>query len=230
MNTKTKKLNLSGNKLKTIDVKAFWTNQTNNKTIHNDLIYLNLADNKIENIEIGTFDPLNNLKSLYLNNNRISNIKSYLIVNLNKLNYVSMASNDLKNLPTKWIPKNLKTLDIRGNKIKSLSRDVFKGASKLNKLHMSADNIQIEYDTFIDTNALKVINVSPKKKCTCDYNWYLNTKSESKVCNMRKNKYGSIRKYLIAECKESIPGLYIYIYIYIYIYMCVCNTYLYIYT
>ena len=192
----------------TIHPKAFWTSESNNTTTHTELKYLNLDDNKIKYIKSGKFDPLINLVSLNLNNNKLSNIDNKLIVNLNTLEYFSIENNELIHLPTKWLPCNLKHLDIRGNELEYISINTFEGAYDLNRIDLSLNNITIEYNTFSNLTKLTHINeyTINLDTCTCKLIWYLNTKSNSTVCDNSNNKYASIREYLKEECKEHIAG------------------------
>ena len=89
-----------------------------------------------------------------------------------------------------------------------MSIDTFEGAFNLNRIRLSPNNINIEYNTFSNLTKLTYIGVFHNDLiCTCKYIWYLNTKSNSKVCENSNNKYASIREYLNEECK--LPGKYI---------------------
>ena len=205
LNIKTFYIDLSNNKIVTIHPKAFWKSESNNKTTHTELKHLYLNYNYIKYIKSGTFDPLINLENLYLYRNKLSNIDNTFIVNLNKLTHFYISHNELTQLPTKWLPNSLQYLDIEGNAIEYMSIDTFEGAFNLNKIVLSLNNITIEYNTFINLTKLTSIIVYPSDlECTCKYIWYLNTKSNSKVCDNSNNKYASIREYLKEECK--LPG------------------------
>ena len=146
-----------------------------------------------------------NLENLYLYNNKLSNIDNTFIVNLNKLIHFDIGNNELTQLPTKWLPNSLQNLDIYGNTIEYMSIDTFEGAFNLNNIWLSPNNITIEYNTFINLTKITSIVVYPSDlECTCKYIWYLNTKSNNKVCDNSNNKYASIREYLKEECK--LPG------------------------
>ena len=206
LNIKTVTLLFSNNEIATIHHKAFWTSASNNKTTHTALKYLYVVNNNIKYIKSGTFDPLINLELLYLYNNKLSNIDNKFIVNLNKLYKLSIENNKLSQLPTKWLPNSLQYLDIRGNAIEYLTSNTFKGAYNINETKLSLNNLNIEYDTFSNLTKLTTIEVDPRylEICTCTYIWYLNTKSNSTVCENINNKYASIREYLKEECQ--LPG------------------------
>ena len=206
MNIETVYLILSNNKIVTIHPKAFWISESNNKTTHTALNRLYLNNNNINYIKSGTFDPLINLDILYVNSNKLSNIDNTFIVNLNELIFFSIGNNKLTQLPTKWLPNSLQYLIINGNAIEYLSIGTFEGAFNLNMIQLSPNNVTIEYNTFSNLTKLTTIEVVPYNSyvCTCKYIWYLNTKSNSKVCDNSNNKYASIREYLKEECK--LPG------------------------
>ena len=227
MNTKTYNLYLSYNKIETIHPKAFWTSESNNKTIHNELKYISLVHNKIIYVTSGTFDPLINLETILLFKNILNNINNKLIIHLNKLKTFDLYFNKLTHLPTKWLPISIEYIDISKNAIEYLSMDTFEGAFNLNKFEMTIQNMNIEYDTFSKLTKLKTLMVYPRNSgiCTCTYIWYINTyinDNNGTLCNTNKTGYANIREYLKDKCKEHIPGIYVYyIYIYIYIYICI---------
>ena len=208
MNIKIVNLYLINSLIVTINPKAFWTSESNNTTTHTILKQLQLYRNQIIYIKGGTFDPLINLELLYLYNNKLSNIDNTFIVNLNKLRNFNIAHNKLTLLPAKWIPYNLQLLDISGNAIEYMSINTFEGAYDLYWIDLSLNNITIEYNTFSKLTKLAYINtyIQHVYTCTCKYIWYLNTKSNNKVCDNSNNKYASIREYLKEECKEHIAG------------------------
>ena len=195
----------------TIYPKAFWKSESNNKTTHIELRHLYLYNNNITYIKSSTFDQLINLEIIYLESNKLSNTDNTFIVNLNKLVFFSIASNELEQLTTKWLPNSLQRLYINENAIEYMSIYTFEGAFNLNKIWLSPNNITIEYNTFSNLTKLTYIGVDPDdlEICTCKYIWYINTKSNSKVCDNSNNNYSSIREYLIyfkEEFEENIPG------------------------
>ena len=131
------------------------------------------------------------------------------IVNLNKLWMFDIGDNELTRLPTRWLPAKLQQLYIMNNQIANLSMNTFYGAFRLNLLILSLNTINIEYNTFVRFYRLSriVVQPGPVAICSCKYIWYLNVrKCITTVCDNSHNKYSSITKYLMAECKEHIPG------------------------
>ena len=71
MNITTVRLYLHYNEIVTINYKAFWISESNNKMKNYKLKILYLHYNNIEYIKSGTFDPLVNLEDLSLANNKL---------------------------------------------------------------------------------------------------------------------------------------------------------------
>ena len=205
VNINMKHLKLNINKIETIHPKAFWSSSLNNKTSHTRLEDLDLSNNKIEYIESGTFDPLINLIEINLRNNKIAKIEQNLFLKIAKLNHIFISTNKLTNLPTTWLPSTLTTLYIEYNNITRLSNETFHGAINLSKLVLSTHNIIIDTNTFTHLSKHTEIIVKQNKNvgiqaCNCDYIWYLNITSNSKVCSTEDNK---IRNYLRYNCIVS---------------------------
>ena len=222
LNTKTLNLDLSNNNIVTIHHKAFWTSESNNKSSHTALYYLNLEKNNIKYIASGTFDPLINLINLELATNELSYIENKLIVNLYNLKYFIISFNHLTQLPTKWLPNNLTYLDIRDNAIEYLSSYVFDGAPGLRHVSLSIKGVTIDSNTFSKFDKLSVYVFPDTLLCTCKYRWYINTKSNISVCAYGYNflRYRSVRQYLKEGCTRQTNGYYIgdimpFVYIYI---------------
>ena len=201
-----KHLKLSVNEIKTILYKAFWSSSMDNITSHTRLEDLDLSNNKIDYIRSGTFDPLINLIKINLRKNKLTKIEQNLFLKIAKLNHIVISNNKLTNLPTTWLPSTLTTLYIEYNNITRLSSDTFHGAINLTKLRLSIHNIKIENNTFTELSKhTKIVFIQNNnvdiKACNCDYIWYLNTNSKSKVCSTENNE---IKKYLEDKC--TLPG------------------------
>ena len=87
-----------------------------------------------------------------------------------------------------------------------LTNETFHGVINLTKLRLSNHNTIIDNNTFTDLSKHTEIvfiqnNNVDIKACNCDYIWYLNTNSKSKVCSTENNE---IRKYL--EDNFTIPS------------------------
>jgi Leucine-rich repeat (LRR) protein len=52
--------------------------------------------NKLNELDAGTFDDNKNLKKLWLNNNQISELQPGLFKNLNNLKYLNLIGNQIK--------------------------------------------------------------------------------------------------------------------------------------
>ena len=227
LNIRTEGLDLANNRIGIIDRKAFWTSELNKTSTHSALTRLNLQSNNFYYFDGGIFDSLINLETINLCNNKLSNKHHlymvyipHIIINLHRLRYFFISNNKLSSLHNKWLPANLLYLDISENQIVAIHNKTFAGAPKLSVIKLSLNNIMyIRYDTFSNLGSIRLVNPGELKPCTCKYVWYLNTNSNSIVCDNSYNKYPSIREYLREDCKQHIPGIYYYIYIYIYTYI-----------
>ena len=196
-----KKLKLSRNRIETIDPKAFWSSATNAKSKLDKITYLNIAFNRLERITGGTFDHLIKLRYLHLNNNRLRTIDADLVVNMRYMKYLNVAYNKLSLVTTSLFPRSLHTLNVMRNPIGRLTNASFASPTRIVKLRISFKDVIIDANAFAGWKTLKVIEARPMGRCSCAYVWYLNTASNSKVCDLRKSEYsGDIRAYLNAEC------------------------------
>ena len=170
-----KVLNFNNNLIEKLNPKAFWSSYTNYTTLHNRLEILNLNDNNIYNITKGTFDPLYNLKGIFLSRNKLSSLEVNLFINLPTLKVVDLSSNLLLSLPTQWLPKSLSRLNIQFNRIKQFTIKTFQGATGLIELRLSPRKIQIEYNIFNGLPSLAEIKVTNNtNNDICSY-WYVST-------------------------------------------------------
>jgi len=118
-------LNLSGNKLKSIDELSTFTN----------LIFLDLSTNFI--IELDSISNLENLEFLYLDNNQILELP---IFQLPKIEILWLYSNNIVNINNLKFLQNLKSINLGNNQIIDIS--VLKGLKKLKQIYLNNNNIE----------------------------------------------------------------------------------------
>lgn len=153
-----------------------------------DLLYLNLAYNKIERIDSGegAFDGLYNLRLLDLQNNRLSALSSFALAGMYNLQELNLGDNQLSavvddafgGLPkletlhlngnqlayiqrTWWqhIPT-LYDLSLAGNQLRLVQADVFNSLVHLLRLDLSGNQIfQINVFAFRDLNSLETLQL-----------------------------------------------------------------------
>ena len=215
-NVSTKELFIRNNTIRTISAKAFWTGESNNETTHTELKELHITDNRIEYLTDGTFDPLINLEVLFLSRNRLRSLGSEIVINLSTLVNFGFSENELTALPVDWLPESLERLSFTGNRIGHLSRETFRGAPDLNSVALDPKEMTIEFDTFASFSKLNTVYLWQAGPCTCNYVWLLNTKDENAYtsCSYNKEKYASVKEYLLEECTKYIPGYYYNYYYY----------------
>ena len=101
-----------------------------------ELTYLNLNCNILSGKGIRGILTLENLVFLNLGNNRISVIPDFAFANMTKLNCLLLNHNKLEEVIFISILSELNTLVLSNNQIKSIPADAFKNLTKLRKLSL----------------------------------------------------------------------------------------------
>ncbi|CAI6350466.1 unnamed protein product [Macrosiphum euphorbiae] len=163
----TKILDLSRNKIRDIEPKAF--------TYLTQLNKLDLSRNEIRDIEPNSFTHLTELTSLHLDYNKISNLKIGAFANLSKLQILYLFSNEIENIET-GVFNNLTSLEcllLHGNKIHKLDLEMFKGLTKLEILFLNYNKIRnIPPGIFDSLTSLSGLDLN-HNPLTCDCNMKL---------------------------------------------------------
>ena len=176
-------------------------------TYHVALVDLDLRWNRIQQVQAGTFDPLNMLIYLYLSDNRLLSVDQGSFVRVVSLQHLDLSANQLSELPTEWLPTALLRLHVEDNPVRYYSGATFSGATSLTDVTFSSANATLESDTFAALDRLKIVEAEPYSRCGCDsHAWYLHTAMAYKVCDNRHTGYFTIRKYLQAECLPKPIG------------------------
>uniref|UniRef100_A0A7M4F701 LRRNT domain-containing protein n=1 Tax=Crocodylus porosus TaxID=8502 RepID=A0A7M4F701_CROPO len=108
------------------------------------LVWLNLADNRLDLLDINIFSSLEKLSYLDLSNNRLQMLTS-MFAGLSQLDTLMLASNYLHTIPQGVLdstPK-LKILDLSHNKISHLPNCLFNSTMNLNDLLLDDNNFTV---------------------------------------------------------------------------------------
>lgn len=114
---KVQELNLSNNKLKLVD--GLFRN-------YFDLIWLNLANNRLSSLPNGIFHDAINVKYIDLSQNQIKLLNDATFASTIRLQTLNLSNNLLQNLQFTLVEplKNLQVLDISGNQLHFIDYDV----------------------------------------------------------------------------------------------------------
>jgi Leucine-rich repeat (LRR) protein len=157
---------------------------TLNKT---NVTSLSFESMDILSIEIDAFMGLNNLIELNISNNRLEKIDSRVFNYLEKLEILKLNSNELYELePTLFYTLgNLKFLDLSDNKLSFIHPALFFKLDKLEKLNLSSNRLKSIHPDILSKFKDSDIDYS--------YNWIFDKKNLGKIindysiCNLKPN-------------------------------------------
>lgn len=176
-------LDLSSNKIETIEPKAF--------AAVPKLQSLNLGYNNVKDLPVSAFDGLASLKELNLEHNSIRKLRDDVFQNLTLLEIVNfrgnqirtigegifkhtlrlwhlnLATNRLHNLPDNLFHENgnLNRVDISENQFSKVPIDTLRGAENLAELDISANLMRnLDQYSFAGLNQLQVLSINSMKR------------------------------------------------------------------
>lgn len=124
-----------------------------------NIIYINLAGNKLVTLPLGLFDKADTIEELDLSNNRITSLPKDIFtktpLGILHLKYNEISSN------IEFITKDIQKLDLSYNKIKDVDSKMFKGMENLGSLVLKGNQIRkIHPAAFISLKGLLQIDLS----------------------------------------------------------------------
>jgi hypothetical protein len=129
-----------------------------------ELEHLHLHNNRIRNLQRGTFAKMTNLRSLHLAHNRIQSIEPGLFIDLINLDYISLESNLIQQLQADVFLglTELRDLWLCKNEISYLHPATFKHMKKLRLICLeNNNNLQVPTDRpFLDVPTLENLFIS----------------------------------------------------------------------
>ncbi|KAL5480076.1 hypothetical protein EMCRGX_G023697 [Ephydatia muelleri] len=127
-----------------------------------NLIYLQLHDNLISEIEAGSFSDLTSLQALFIYNNQIRELKAGAFVGLGSLYELDAHNMHLESFAD-GVFNPLKTvvyIDLSDNRLELLPPNSFTGLPKLQTLTLSGNFIErVTSGTFNNLSSLRVLNL-----------------------------------------------------------------------
>ncbi|GAB1860996.1 Protein toll [Camponotus japonicus] len=127
------------------------------------LQWLELADNNLQSIELGTFGNLKNLTLLNLWQNHLTELQSGIFDELVALQSLDLNRNDIIDLPKDIFAKlkNLKILNLSLNNFTYLPRNLLRNNTKLQTFTLTENkrNMTLPEEFFANLTELKVLNL-----------------------------------------------------------------------
>lgn len=121
---------------------------------------LDLSGNKIEKLETGIFDSLNDLQDVNLANNHLKEIPKELFLKNEDLITLNLSFNPLERFSAENL-EDINTLDLKGCGLKQIDAQMFKNMSTLDNLDLSYNKIVlIAPNAFKDLGELAVIDLA----------------------------------------------------------------------
>lgn len=121
---------------------------------------LDLSSNKIEKLDIGIFDALNDLQEINLSNNQLKEIPKELFLKNEDLSTLTLSFNPLESFSSENL-EDINTLDLKGCGLKQIDAQMFKNMSTLDNLDLSYNKIAvIAPNAFDDLGELAVIDLA----------------------------------------------------------------------
>jgi len=137
-----------------------------NSFVWEELIHLNVSNNKISKLHEKTFTRTKVLKNLFIGHNKISVLPKNLFDNLCSLQCLDISNNQIKDLNENVFEKleALEVLNLRNNKIERLNESLFKKSKCLKVLNISNNSIsELSDRTFNQMKNLKELCMENNK-------------------------------------------------------------------
>ncbi|XP_043474464.1 toll-like receptor 13 [Leptopilina heterotoma] len=143
---------------------------------HPDLKYLSLANCRINVISHNTFFFNSKLTYLDVSENKIQQLSDRVFRKTPALESLNLNNNQLSEIPNLYTLSNLKKLYVNNNQITNVNKKSFTNLGNLEILSLSSNNIKTidAIDTFDNLSSLIVLNLSGNKLRYLDYKSPLN--------------------------------------------------------
>jgi Leucine-rich repeat (LRR) protein len=101
---------------------------------------LDLSNNKIEEIEPGTFNKLN-ISNVYLNGNRLTTLRNTTFAGLNRVESISLYQNNMSTIEPGTFAgfQNLRYIQLDFNQLTQLDSSIFAGSNKLELINLAGN-------------------------------------------------------------------------------------------
>ncbi|KAI8509775.1 hypothetical protein Bbelb_122030 [Branchiostoma belcheri] len=167
---------------------------------------LELGNNDMTDIQTGTFNPMQQLKTLHLSGNKLTNLRSDMFTGLGNLETLELDNNDMTDIQTgtfNLIPQ-LGTLRLNNNKLTSLMirSDMFTGLGNLEKLWLHNNKItDIQTGTFTGLGNLQELTLHHNDMTDIQAGTF-NSTPQLRVLQLSNNQIQSIPRNLLANLMQ----------------------------
>lgn len=194
------KLNLSNNSIHTIGKNCWEFTQR--------ITHLDLSQNQLTEINVGTFD-ISRLKILDLHANQISIISSGALNATYNLESLDLSQNRISvTIEDSYGPfaslTKLDTFNLNNNDIKSINKNAFIGLESLTRLDLSNNNITAIQDGAFDQRATPILQYlhinSTELICDCNAKWFYFWAKNTQT-NGGKRQSGERKNGIDVRCK-----------------------------
>lgn len=193
---KLRNLNLSHNKIQTIQCDAFID--------LNKLEFLTLSNNKIKFLCTRLFSALENLRSLFFYTNEIKILHSKTFHSLHNLEHLNLNNNEIQFLPAESIFETLtiiKNVSLGYKKLEFINENLFVNNTKLEKIWLRNNKIKSLSENILDgKTSLHYIDVRDNE---CINKFYWAKDFENLKTNLQNDCKHEINQILDTQAKEK---------------------------
>ena len=137
LNPRLRSLLLAGNEIRRLDRSMMVSS-------YKELEYLDLRDNRLESVQLGSFVQQGRLRKLLLGNNQLERLERGTLTGLRQLRVLDLSGNQLQELPAgvlEAVPL-LEDLNLADNQLERLSATSVTGAVSLRRLRLAGNRLQ----------------------------------------------------------------------------------------
>ncbi|XP_050458968.1 leucine-rich repeat-containing protein let-4-like [Cataglyphis hispanica] len=169
-----------------------------------NLQYLSISANQINNIESNAFEDMNKLVYLNLSRNEISFLDSETFEKLQSLRSLDLSYNKLNDVPEILSETIIRILSLSGNKITKITSNAFIQMPKLTKLLLGENEIEdINVKAFAQLSLLEILDLS-KNKLSSLPEEFGKSLTSLKHLNVEGNQFTSLESLSLTSMLSSV--------------------------
>ncbi|XP_050458965.1 podocan-like [Cataglyphis hispanica] len=169
-----------------------------------NLQYLSISANQINDIESNAFEDTNKLVYLNLSKNEITSLHSDIFEKLQSLRLLDLSSNKLKIVPQISNETVISIFSLNYNNIKNVMSNAFVQMPKLTKLLLRGNQIdEINVKAFAQLSLLKILDLS-KNKLSLLPEGFSESLTSLKYLNVEGNQFTSLESLSLTSVLSSM--------------------------